>query len=213
MAKAEGDKGAETKANARAKARIRAVARTKASEAMAKTSEDEVAEATKDDLADAGDEAMSKTNHAEAVETREDARIEMEQTEIKEDDVAVKIHNFQKLGTEQLESNTVAASSFLDTLQAIAAEASDYSRWSLENRSSFLAKLLRRDDFRERHSDPVGTCQDVLRGLHCLFDEIDRTPSRPRQRVFQADRNSGRQGSGRQRIGYVDLLGRRLLRA
>jgi oligoendopeptidase F len=138
---AKDDERAETKENVRA----RAVARTKASKAMAKTSEDEVAGATKDDLADAGDEAMSKTHHTEAAETREDARIETEQgikTEIKEDDVAVKIHNFQKLGTEQLESNTVAASSFLDTLQAIAAKASDYSRWSLENGSSFLAKLL-----------------------------------------------------------------------
>ena len=117
---------------------------------MAKTSEDEVAEATKDDLADAGDEAMSKTNHTEAAETREDARIETEQgtrTEIKEDDVAVNIQNFQELGTEQLESNTVAASSFLDTLQAIAAETSDYSRRSLENRSSFVAKLFRATSF------------------------------------------------------------------
>ena len=96
---AKDDERAETKENVRA----RAVARTKASKAMAKTSEDEVAEATKDDLADAGDEAMSKTHHTEAAETREDARIETEQgikTEIKEDDVAVNIHNFQELGTE-----------------------------------------------------------------------------------------------------------------
>src|ERR1700758_5463704 len=72
----------------------------------------------------------------------------------------------------------------------------------------FPCKAARRDNFRERHSDPVGTCQDVLRGLHCVFDETDRTQSRPPQGVFKADRNSGRQGSGRQRIGYVDLLGR-----
>ena len=39
-------------------------------------------------------------------------------------------------------SNTSASSSFLDTLQAIAAEASDYSRRSLENRFTFVAKLL-----------------------------------------------------------------------
>ena len=50
--------------------------------------------------------------------------------------------DFQKLGTEQLASNTTAASSFLDAVQAIAAEASDYSRRSLENGSSFVAKLL-----------------------------------------------------------------------
>ena len=56
--------------------------------------------------------------------------------------MTVNIYDFQKLGTEQLESNTTAASSFLDTLQAIAAEASDYSRRSLENRFTFVAKLL-----------------------------------------------------------------------
>jgi hypothetical protein len=44
MTKARDDKGAETKANARAT--TRAVARTKASEPMAKTNEDEMAEAT-----------------------------------------------------------------------------------------------------------------------------------------------------------------------
>ena len=44
-------------------------------------------------------------------------------------------------GLSHSSSNTTAVSSFLDTLQAIAAEASDYSRRSLENRSSFVAKL------------------------------------------------------------------------
>jgi hypothetical protein len=117
MAKAEDDKGAESKANDRARTR----AQTKASEVMARTNEDEVAETTEG--------AETKTGR--------DVR-----TESKEDDVTVNIHNLQKFGTEQLESNTTAASSVLDTLQAIAAEASDYSRWSLENGSSFLAKLL-----------------------------------------------------------------------
>ncbi len=56
--------------------------------------------------------------------------------------MTVNIYNFQKLGTEQLKSNTSAASSFLDTLQAITAEASDYSRRSLENRTTFVAKLF-----------------------------------------------------------------------
>jgi len=56
--------------------------------------------------------------------------------------LTVNIYNFQKLSTEQLESNASAASSFLDTVQAIAAEASNYSRRSLESRSSFVAKLL-----------------------------------------------------------------------
>ena len=44
-------------------------------------------------------------------------------------------------GVEEGFAVAAAASSFLDTLQAIAAEASDYSRRSLENRCSFVAKL------------------------------------------------------------------------
>ena len=140
MAKAEDDKRAEAKDNPRARAR--AVARPKTSEAMAKPNEGEVTEAAIDDLA--VKETVAKINETEAVEMREYAGTETEQlvrqdvrTENNVDDVAV-----QKIGAEQLESNTSAASSFLDTLQEIAAEASDYSRRSLENRSSFVTKLL-----------------------------------------------------------------------
>jgi Phasin protein len=148
MAKAEDDKRAETRDNARARAR--AVARTKASEAVAKPNESEVTEAAIDDSAEIREETLAKTNDIEATEMREDAGTETEheqdvrqnvrknvRTESKVDDVAV-----QEFGTRQLESKTSATSSFLDTLQAIAAEASDYSRRSLENRSSFVAKLL-----------------------------------------------------------------------
>ncbi len=138
MAKAEDDKRTEARDNPRARAR--AVARSKTSEAMAKPNE--VTEAAIDDLA--VKEALAKTNETEAVEMREYAGTETEQlvrqdvrTESNVDDVAV-----QKIGTEQLESKTSAASSFLDTLQEIAAEASDYSKRSLENRSSFVTKLL-----------------------------------------------------------------------
>ena len=137
MAKAEDDKRAEAINNARARARAktRAVARTKASGAMAEPSEGEVAEAPKYDSAEVRDETLTKANDIEAAETTEDAR-----TESKED--GVNIYGCQKLGTEQLASNTTATSSFLDTVQAIAADASDYSRWSLENSFSFVAKLL-----------------------------------------------------------------------
>jgi hypothetical protein len=144
MAKAEDDKRAETRDNARARAR--AVARTKASEAVAKPNESEVTEAAIDDSAEIREETVAKTNDIEATEMREDAGTETEheqdvrqdvKTESKVDDVAV--HEF---GTGQLESKTSATSSFLETLQAIATEASDYSRRSLENRSTFVAKLL-----------------------------------------------------------------------
>ena len=137
MAKAEDDKRAEATNNARARAKTRVVARTKASGAMAKFNEGEVAEAPKYDSAEVRDETLPKTNDVEAAEATEDAG-----TESKEDDVTVNIYDFQKLGTEQLASNTTAASSFLDTVQAIVAEATDYSRRSMENSSSFVAKLL-----------------------------------------------------------------------
>ena len=120
MTKARDDKGAETTANTRAT--TSAVARAKASEPMAKTNEDEMAEATNDHSTEIREDAMAKTNNTEAAETREDAGTKTEQdirTESKED-----------------------ASSFLDTVQAIAAEASDYSRRSLESSSSFVTKLL-----------------------------------------------------------------------
>jgi len=115
MAKAEDDKRAEAINNARARARAktRAVARTKASGAMAE----------------------SKTNDVEAAEATEDAG-----TESKED--GVNIYDFQQFGTEQLASNTPAVFSFLDTVQATGTEASDYSRRSLENSTSFVARLL-----------------------------------------------------------------------
>src|SRR5262245_7929094 len=44
-------------------------------------------------------------------------------------------------------SSTIAVSSFLEIVQAIAAEASDYSRRSLERRSSFVEKLFRATSF------------------------------------------------------------------
>jgi hypothetical protein len=139
MAKAEDDKRAEATNNARARARAktRVVARTKASGAMAESNEGEVAEAPKYDSAEVRDETLPKTNDVKAAEATEDAG-----TESKEDDVTVNIYDFQKLGTEQLASNTTAASSFLDTVQAIAAEAGNYSRRSQENRFTFVAKLL-----------------------------------------------------------------------
>ena len=158
--KAEDDKRAEATndARARARAKTRVVARTKASGVDGRNrNEGEVAEAPKYNSAEVRDETLAKTNVVEAAEATEDAG-----TESKEDDVTVNIYDFQKLGTEQLASNTTAASSFLDTVQAIAAEATDYSRRSLENSSSFVAKLLGAKSFDSVISNPLGICQDVL---------------------------------------------------
>jgi hypothetical protein len=145
MAKAADDTGAESKDTARARARAKtmAVSRPMASEAMAKTREGEVAEARKVDSAQVMEETIARTNDVEAAETTEDAGSKTAQdvrAESKED-ATVKFYNFQNLTTEPLESNTTAASSFLDSLQAIAAEASNYSKRLLEDRTIFVAKL------------------------------------------------------------------------
>ena len=90
MAKAEDDKRAEATNNARARARARAktrvVGRTKASGAMAKSNEGEVAEAPNYNSAEVRDETLAKTN--EAAEATEDVGTKTEQgvrTESKED--------------------------------------------------------------------------------------------------------------------------------
>jgi phasin family protein len=48
----------------------------------------------------------------------------------------------QKFGKEQLEAVTTTSSSFAKGWQTIAAEASEYSKKSFENSSSFVEKLL-----------------------------------------------------------------------
>jgi hypothetical protein len=133
MAKADDDTRAETTDTTRAK--TRAVARTMASEVMAKTNQGEVAEARKSDRVEIAEEPLAKTTDTEAAETTED-------------DVGTKTEHVIKTESEEykaavqkLESNTTAASSFLDTLQAIATEASDYSKQLLEDRTSFVTKL------------------------------------------------------------------------
>jgi hypothetical protein len=49
---------------------------------------------------------------------------------------------FQKFGKEQLEAATTAAASLAKGLQTIAAEATDYSKKSLESNSAYIEKLL-----------------------------------------------------------------------
>ena len=109
--------------------------------------------------------------------------------------------DFQKFGKEQLEVVTTSSSSLAKGWQTIAAELSEYSKKSFENGSAFLEKLLGAKTLRERHSDSVRICQDVFRGPRWICNENGRALFRPRQRGFQADRNSDYQGSIRQRIG------------
>jgi hypothetical protein len=134
MAKVDDDTGAET-TDTTTRAKTRAVARTKASEAITKTNEGELAEVRKSDPIEITEEILAKSTDTEATETTEDdAGTKTEhviRTEREEYNVA----------NQEFGSNTTAASSFLATLQAIAAEASDYSKRLLEDRTIFVAKL------------------------------------------------------------------------
>jgi hypothetical protein len=99
-----------------------------------------------------GDASVGKTSKARVakprkafvVETREDSV-----AEIREDHSVVmdfenlqkEIENLQKLGNHGVEAAASAASSFAESFQMFAAEATDYSKKSLESRSAFIAKL------------------------------------------------------------------------
>jgi len=50
--------------------------------------------------------------------------------------------DFQKFGKEQLEAASTVAASLAKGLQTIAAEATDYSKKSLETNSAYLEKLV-----------------------------------------------------------------------
>lgn len=56
--------------------------------------------------------------------------------------MAYNFEAFQKFGKEQIEASTAAASEFAKNLQAIAAEASDYSKKAIETNSAYFEKLV-----------------------------------------------------------------------
>jgi hypothetical protein len=133
MAKSEAGESAEAAGNARAKdlgGKARKTSKPKASQVVA-------AEATED--------AFAKPSESEVVEATEESSTEIEEdgrAQAEVDHVIDNIDTVQKLGTQQAGSSTAAAASFLGIVQAIAAEASDYSRGSLEHGSSFVEKLF-----------------------------------------------------------------------
>lgn len=133
MAKSEEDELGESMGNARAKdlgGKTMRVSRAKAREVV---------------VAETKTDPMAKPSEDEVAEAREERSTEIEADgggEAKVDHVVDNGDTFQKIGIEQFESSTTAAPSFLDVFQAIAAEASDYSRRSLEHGSSFVEKLF-----------------------------------------------------------------------
>lgn len=83
---------------------------------------------------------MAKTKEEASAKTKEEARAKAEQeARVKAED---EIANFQELGKEQLESAATAATFLPTSFETIAAEATDYSKKSLENVSAFVEKLL-----------------------------------------------------------------------
>ena len=83
------------------------------------------------------------------------------------------IDTVQTLGTEQVGPSTIAVSPFLEIVQAIAAEASDYTRRSLERGSSFVEKLFGATSFERAlliQSDYAGTS---YAGLITYLREMD----------------------------------------
>lgn len=56
--------------------------------------------------------------------------------------MAYKYDDFQQIGKEQLEAATSTTACLAKSLQTIAAEATEYSKKSLESNSAFLEKLL-----------------------------------------------------------------------
>jgi hypothetical protein len=84
------------------------------------------------------------------------------------------IDTFQKLGTEEVESSTIAACSFLEIVQAIAAEASDYSRRSLEHGSSFVEKLFGAASFESALLIQSEYARTLLRGPHHVLKKYRR---------------------------------------
>jgi hypothetical protein len=63
---------------------------------------------------------------------------------------------------------------------AIVAEVTDYSKQYLDNRAAFVETRVGR----QRGSDPVRVCEDVVRGLRRAGDEDGRTLFQPRQVGF-----------------------------
>lgn len=56
--------------------------------------------------------------------------------------MATNFDEFQKFGKEQLDATTNAAASLAKGLQTIAAEATDFSKKSMESSSAYIEKLL-----------------------------------------------------------------------
>lgn len=122
---------------------------------MAETNEDPLAATGVDPVVETGKASVAKktskapvaeTRKAFVVETRKDSVAENREdqpvVETREDHpVVVDFENLQKLGNGGVEAAASAASCFAGSFQMFAAEATDYSKKSLEIGSAFIEKL------------------------------------------------------------------------
>jgi hypothetical protein len=104
---------------------------------MAETNEDPLAAAGEDPMVETA--SVTETRKALVVETREDSVAETRE----DHPVVVDFENLQNLGNGGAEAAASAAGSFTGSFQMFAAEATDYSRKSLESGSAFIENLRR----------------------------------------------------------------------
>ena len=113
---------------------------------MTETNEDPLGATGEDPMVETGKASVAKktskvpvaeTRKAFVVETGEDSVAEIRE----EHPVVADFENLQKLGNGGVEAAASAASSFAGSFQMFAAEATDYSKKSLESGSAFIEKL------------------------------------------------------------------------
>jgi Phasin protein len=109
---------------------------------VAETNEDPLAVRGEDPVIETGKASVDEARKACVVETREDSVAETGE----DHPVVIDFENPQELGQELgnggVEAAASAASSVAGSFQMFAAEATDYSKKSLENGSDFIEKLL-----------------------------------------------------------------------
>jgi hypothetical protein len=111
---------------------------------LAATGEDLVVETGKASVAKTSKAPVAKPRKAFVVETREDpvAQIREDYPVVMDfENLQKEIQNLQNLGNGGVEAAASAASPFAGSFQMFAAEATDYSKKSLESGSAFIEKL------------------------------------------------------------------------
>jgi phasin protein len=112
---------------------------------QADTGDDPAVETGKASVVETGEASVAKTRKAPVAETRTAFVVETREDSVAENiedhPVVMDFENLQKLGNGGVEAAASAAGSFSGSFQMFAAEATDYSKKSLESGSAFIEKL------------------------------------------------------------------------